>query len=259
MTSPSSVRCTGHLAAMTRRRSTCSSESDSGRRTTIPNRVGHPRSAGVYSHATSTPVMSQPLRLAYISIVTAVQEARLAASSSWGLGAVSVPPASCGSSIDSSWLRTLTTWRNPPSRVAVAFMVFLLYQWIEEQPGGHLREEERRLGRHVDTRRGDLAHLLDGGAAQEERGVVGALEDQPARLVVGARVPQPAQVADVILGQAERALQDERLEDRGVQAPVGRGLVGERAIGDRLVLERQPERPPEVAVEVPHRQRPAPV
>ena len=42
--------------------------------------------------------MSQPLRLAYISIVIALQEARLAASSSWGLGPASVPPWARGSS-----------------------------------------------------------------------------------------------------------------------------------------------------------------
>ncbi len=62
-------------------------------------RVGQPRSAGVYSQATSTPPMSQPLRVAYISIVTAVQEARLAASSSCGLGPESLPPVSVGSSM----------------------------------------------------------------------------------------------------------------------------------------------------------------
>ena len=40
--------------------------------------------------------MSQPLRLAYISIVIALHEARLAASSSSGLGPASVPPWSDG-------------------------------------------------------------------------------------------------------------------------------------------------------------------
>ena len=46
--------------------------------------------------------MSQPLRWAYISIVMAVQEARLAASSSCGLGPASSPPRSSGSSAVSS-------------------------------------------------------------------------------------------------------------------------------------------------------------
>ena len=45
-TSPSSVRWTGHLAAITRRRSTCSWLSESGRRRMIWKRVGQPRSAG---------------------------------------------------------------------------------------------------------------------------------------------------------------------------------------------------------------------
>ena len=45
-TSPSSVRCTGHFAAMTCRRSTCSALRWSGRRRTSLNFVGQPRSAG---------------------------------------------------------------------------------------------------------------------------------------------------------------------------------------------------------------------
>src|SRR3954462_9764349 len=69
-----------------------------------------------------TPPRSQPLRWAYISIVTAVQDASAAASSSSGSGPVSVPPMSARSSPDSSWLRILTVWRKPLSRVAVAFI-----------------------------------------------------------------------------------------------------------------------------------------
>src|SRR5437762_2490253 len=82
ITSPSSARWTGHLAAIVRSRSTCSSGTSSGRRMTSWNLVGQPRSAGLYSTSTSTGPMSQPLRTAYISIVIAVHEARLTASSS---------------------------------------------------------------------------------------------------------------------------------------------------------------------------------
>ena len=46
-TSPSSVRWTGHLAAITRSFSTCSSERLAGIRMTSLKLVGHPRSAGV--------------------------------------------------------------------------------------------------------------------------------------------------------------------------------------------------------------------
>ena len=46
-TSPSSVRWTGHLAAITRSFSTCSSERLAGIRMTSLKFVGHPRSAGV--------------------------------------------------------------------------------------------------------------------------------------------------------------------------------------------------------------------
>ena len=45
-------------------------------------------------------------------------------------------------------------------------------------------------------------------------------------------------MGDVVLGHAERAAQDERLEHRGVEPPVGLRHPGERAVGDRLVLER---------------------
>src|SRR6185503_11149127 len=45
-TSPSSVRWTGHLAAITCSRSTCSSLRCSGMRITSSKRVGQPRSAG---------------------------------------------------------------------------------------------------------------------------------------------------------------------------------------------------------------------
>ena len=47
--------------------------------------------------------MSQPLRWAYISIVTAVQEASAAASSSCGLGPSSSPPVLAGSSTVRRW------------------------------------------------------------------------------------------------------------------------------------------------------------
>ena len=45
-TSPSRVRCTGHLAAITCRRSTCSSLRCAGIRMISSKRVGQPRSAG---------------------------------------------------------------------------------------------------------------------------------------------------------------------------------------------------------------------
>ena len=72
--------------------------------------------------STSTPPMSQPLRFAYISIVIAVHEARLAASSSCGLGPLSSPPASVGSSM----LEVVTAHPHDVPvaavRVAVAFI-----------------------------------------------------------------------------------------------------------------------------------------
>ena len=48
----------------------------------------------------------------------------------------------------------------------------------------------------------------------------------------------------------ERALEDQRLEHRGVEPAVGLGVVGQRRVGDRLVLEREHERLAEVGVDV---------
>ena len=50
------------------------------------------------------------LRFAYISIVIAVQDASDAASSSCGLGPMSSPPSSSGSSAVSRCLRTFRSW-----------------------------------------------------------------------------------------------------------------------------------------------------
>src|SRR5690606_17172252 len=105
MTSPSSVRWIGHFAAITRSLATCSSVRWSERRSTRSNRVGVPRSAGWYSQSTSRGPMSHPLRWAYIAIVTAVQEASDAASSSCGLGPASSPPTSGSSSAVIRWWR----------------------------------------------------------------------------------------------------------------------------------------------------------
>ena len=49
--------------------------------------------------------------------------------------------------------------------------------------------------------------------------------------------------------------QDQRLDDRRVEVAVGLGEVGERAVGDRLVLQRQAERALEVRVDVAELER----
>src|SRR4051812_47559302 len=108
--------------------------------------------------------MSQPLRLAYISIVMAVHEARLPASSSWGLGALSSPPFSSGSSAWTSCLRiSMSCWNLPPLRRAVALMAATLLQGVEDEAGRDLGVEEGRLGRHRLAGRGHLPDLLDRG------------------------------------------------------------------------------------------------
>src|SRR3954449_7673408 len=51
------------------------------------------------------------------------------------------------------------------------------------------------------------------------------------------------------------ALEDQRLEDRGVEPAERLGLALEGAVGDRLVLERQAERALEERVDVAHLER----
>src|SRR5207244_12287322 len=112
-------------------------------------------------------------------IVSAVQEARLAASSSWGLGPVSSPPLSSGSSAG-TWCSRISTscWKVLPSRRAVALMWLILawlFQRIEEEPGWDLGIEEGRLRGHRLARLGHALHLLDRGGPEDEGGVRAAL------------------------------------------------------------------------------------
>src|SRR5919112_5144579 len=122
------------------------------------------------------PSTFQPLRLAYISIVMAVQEASEAASSSCGLGPRSWPPCSCGSSTVTWWPRTATSCvyfsrRRARARIALPAVEVLrlisaisaLLKGIEHHPGQHLGEEVRGLGRHGRAGGGDRADLLDRG------------------------------------------------------------------------------------------------
>src|SRR5919199_4341560 len=106
--------------------------------------------------------ISHPLRLAYISIVIAVHDARLAASSSCGLGPLSSPPFSSGSSAV-TWCSRISRscWKVPPLRRAIALMPPTLLEWVEQQAGRDLRVEERRLRRHRLAGGRHLAHLVD--------------------------------------------------------------------------------------------------
>src|SRR5919205_570787 len=153
--------------------------------------------------------MSQPLRPAYISIVIAVHDARLAASSSCGLGPVSSPPFASGSSA-TTWCSRISRscWKVPPLRRAIALMPPTLLQWVEEQAGRDLRVEEGRLGRHRLARRRDRPDLLDRRGPEQERGVGAAGLDRGDRLVGALGVRDAGLARDVVLGHAERSLQD---------------------------------------------------
>jgi hypothetical protein len=102
-------------------------------------------------------------------------------------------------------------------------------QGIEEQAGRDLREEVRRLRGHALAGRGDLADLRDRRRPQQERDVERAGRHELDGLPGVAGVAEVVEVRDVVVGEAERALEQQLLEDRGVQA-------GERALeaADRL-------------------------
>ena len=59
---------------------------------------------------------------------------------------------------------------------------------------------------------------------------------------------------DVVLAHPQRALQQQRLGHRRVEPAIGGRLAGQRGVGDRRVLQREPERAAVVRVEVadPH-------
>src|SRR4051794_38361248 len=194
---------------------------------------------------------SQPLRLAYISIVIAVHEARLAASSSWGLGPSSLPPWSFGSSAV-MWCSRISTscLKSPPSRRAIALMPRTLLQQVEDEAGWDLREEVGRLGRHRLARLGHLSNLLDGDAAHEEGRLVAARLDGVAGVGEVLRVAEPVLMRDVVLGHPERPFEHERLEHGGVEPAVEVGLARQGAVGDRLVPQGEAQRPAVEGIEV---------
>src|SRR6266480_5088585 len=154
--------------------------------------------------------MSQPLRFAYISMVIAVQKAKLAARSSWGLGPVSSPPFSSGSSAVIMWARIATSCLNVPlSRRALALIPSTLLEWVEQQARRDLRVEEGRLGRHRLPGLGHLAHLLNRRGAQQERGIGTARLDRLDRVDRALGVGHPVLPCDVVLGHPQRLLQDQ--------------------------------------------------
>src|SRR3954454_4346509 len=106
------------------------------------------------------PSTFQPLRLAYISIVIAVQEASEAASSSCGLGPSSWPPWSSGSSAVRWCLRTLSSWVNLSRWRATAFMPLTLGQRVDGHPREHLGEEVGGFRGHVDPGRRHVADAV---------------------------------------------------------------------------------------------------
>ena len=114
----------------------------SGSRTAMMHRAGRTSRSSV----TSAPISSssQPLRRANMRIVVTTHEASAAGSSSSGVGAVSSPPRSSGSSVSSQW-RSLTRVRC--LRVSVDD-VTVAVSMVVVPPTGHPRGRGRR--RHRD-------------------------------------------------------------------------------------------------------------
>src|SRR6188474_1129397 len=111
------------------------------------------------------------------------------------------------------------TWRHPSarSRAAASGRVAPLVQGVEDDPGQKLREEERRLRRHRLTGRRHLAYLRYGRRPQQERGVAIALADRAPRLLDSLRVSQTPPCLDVVVAHPEGPLQDQLLQDRGIE------------------------------------------
>src|SRR4051812_40010875 len=135
--------------------------------------------------------MFHALRLAYISIVIAVQDASEAASSSCGLGPRSSPPDPSGSSAVRWCWRTLRSCVKFSRWRATAIMAESLGERVEQLAREHLGEEVGGLRRHVHARRRDVADVLDGGRAHKERGLRLAGLDPGTGLLGVARVVEP--------------------------------------------------------------------
>ena len=194
--------------------------------------VGQPRSAGVYSHSTSTPPMSQPLRVGVHldrDRGAARRGSRRAAPA--GSGPSSLPPV-----LRAARRRSARGWRTSHG-VAVAGLrgwrwpscvhrAPRLWQRVEQQPRRHLREEvcrlraacSRRPRRSRGPARRGVGRMKNAASYSPERTSSSASSSR-------ARVAEPVEVGDVVLGQAERALEDQRLEHAGVEAAVGLGDV----------------------------------
>ena len=85
----------------------------------------------------------------------------------------------------------------------------------------------------------DLLDVRDRRGAHVEAGVGAALVDRRTGVGVVLRVAEAVQVGDVVLGHAEGARQDQRLEHRGVELPVGLRLAGQGGVHDRRVRQGQ--------------------
>ncbi len=177
-----------------------------------------------------------------------MHEARLAASSSCGVG-----PASSPALVLRLVHRELVPADLDPVGVLLGLAGDgLLHQLsgLKSRPGRNLGIEVGRLRRHALARRRHVLDLRHRRRSHEEGGIVCGALHQVQGLVEVTRVPEPSHVVDVLVAHLERALEDQRLEHGGIEPAVGLGMVGQGAIGDRRVLEREPERLLEVRVDV---------
>ena len=229
-TSPSSVRCTGHLAAMICRRSTCSGvrwsgmphhELELGRAAALGRRV-----VAVDLEAVEVPALALGVHL------HRDRRARGERGREQLLRARAHGPrrrSFSGSSARKRWSRTLRSWvyffearRADGSHGGHPIEAHASSSGLKSIPVSSFGEEVGGLGRHRLAGGGDLAHLGDRARAQEEREVVRPwTRTSVERLGVRARVAEPVEVGDVVVGEPERALEDQRLEHRGVEAAVG--------------------------------------
>jgi hypothetical protein len=94
----------------------------------------------------------------------------------------------------------------------------------------------------LTTGGGDLADLIDRGGPEEEGRLVVARVELGQGIVDAWRVADAALGCDVLGAHPEDLLQDELLEDRGVESPIRLGAPCERPIKGRVGSQAQAER-----------------
>ncbi len=236
MTSPSSVRCTGHFAAMMRRRSTCSSvrrvreahdEPEAGRAAALGGRV----LAGDLDVA-DVPALARRVHLHRDG------RARGEARGEQLLRARAGVVAARLRGLVDAQIVTANPHDVPEAAASggglhpVHLLLTRYSSGLNSSPVGTLGKKYVDFG-GMFTPAAAISRTCSTGVARRKNAAsYSPDEHELQRLLVGAAVAEALEVGDVVLGQAERPVEDERLEHRGVEVAVGLGHAVQRRVGD---------------------------